>query len=189
LRHPFRLLTGLDPHAQGRTLAATDLELLRRSPLSLLSDVNARDDAIVNELQTRSETTLVDSLRQCTVDRTIIAVGLVGTFEATLANLYGWEQPWNALAGVLGGTGRPNLYDQMRDFYDAVNVLKHGRGRSYDRLLERRDVLSFEVKGPREAFFAEGDVSEVPRLVAADNAFVERCSEIIGEIASVIEAY
>ena len=54
------------------------------------------------------------------------------------------------------------------DFRDAINVLKHGAGRSHDRLLGRGERLDFSVRAQDEPFHDEGDVSEVSTLVRAD---------------------
>ena len=42
------------------------------------------------------------------------------------------------------------------------------------------------MKMPDEAFFAEGDVSEVSTLIEVDDAFVLRCAEVIRDISDVI---
>ena len=71
--------------------------------------------------------------------------------------------------------GRPvsriSLYG-FDQFAAAVNVLKHGRGRSYDWLLSMRETLPFFLKGRDQHFFFEGDVSEPDTLVLVDDAFV-----------------
>ena len=67
-----------------------------------------------------------------------------------------------------------------------MNVLKHGRGRSYERLLARPGEVEFKVKAPDENFFSEGDVSEVGVLIDVDDGFVRRCAAVIEEASAVI---
>ena len=68
-----------------------------------------------------------------------------------------------------------------------INVLKHGRGRSYDALVVKADRLPFRVKRPGEAFFFEGDVSEVATLIEVDDAFVLGCADVIRRVAERVQ--
>jgi hypothetical protein len=68
-----------------------------------------------------------------------------------------------------------------------VNVLKHGRGRSYEKLVAKSVKLPFAVKPPDEAFFEEGDVSEVTSLVEVNPGFVRKCSAVIEEVIAALE--
>jgi hypothetical protein len=74
------------------------------------------------------------------------------------------------------------------DYRLAVNVLKHGRGRSYDQLLARSGEVEFEVKPPKESVVSEGDVSEVGVLIDVDDGFVRRCAAVIEEVSAVIRS-
>jgi hypothetical protein len=67
-----------------------------------------------------------------------------------------------------------------------VNVLKHGRGRSYDALVAEAVTLPFRVKLPEEAFFNEGDVSEVSALIEVDDRFVLLCADVINQVSIVL---
>jgi hypothetical protein len=69
-----------------------------------------------------------------------------------------------------------------------VNVLKHGRGRSYKDLVKKAGSLPFRVKLPGEAFFFEGDVAEVSTLVEVDDAFVKLCAEVIHDVSVAINS-
>jgi hypothetical protein len=74
----------------------------------------------------------------------------------------------------------------MSDFKMAINVLKHGRGRSYNALLAKADSLPFKVKQPTQAFFNEGDVSEISTLIEIDDDLIIGCAEIIRDVSAVI---
>lgn len=75
--------------------------------------------------------------------------------------------------------------EQFCDLQLGINVLKHGRGRSYDALIKKARVLSFKIKLPNELFFSEGDVSEVSTLIDVDHAFLLLCAEVIREVSLV----
>ncbi len=151
--------------------------------LGYVDDVN---DKIAGRLETEASNGLIDGLRTCTIGRSIIAVGLLGVFEALLQQHFGWQNVPADLDNALRGAGQDDLADRLTDNRDAINVLKHGRGRSYERLLSRGDALPFLIKGRGEPFFDEGDVSEVTRLVEADSQFIDASVAIITEIREVL---
>ncbi len=67
-------------------------------------------------------------------------------------------------------------------------MLKHGRGRSYDALVSKASALPFKIKLPTEAFFFEGDVSEISTLIEVDNEFVINCAQVISDVSEVIRS-
>jgi hypothetical protein len=67
-----------------------------------------------------------------------------------------------------------------------MNVLKHGRGRSYDALLNQIDTLPFRIKKPDEGLFFEGDVGEISTLIEVDDRFVLGCVEVVRDVSMVI---
>jgi hypothetical protein len=167
--------------------AISDFELLLRASAILLRQVDEANDEYVKKLQSSASTVFVNGLRTCTMARTLIAVGTVGAFEALLQRQTGWKNAFVELDATLNKRGQADLVERFRDFRDAINVLKHGEGRSYERLLSRREHLPFTVKERDMAFFEEGDVSEVARLIDADGAFIESCIDVIREIMAVID--
>ncbi|WP_146193600.1 hypothetical protein [Sphingosinicella humi] len=116
----------------------------------------------------------------------ILAIGALQAFEGLLQQEKGWTNTFQELDRTLRASGRAELADRFFDYRDAINVLKHGEGRSYDKLVARRDVLPFKVKAKHQAFFEEGDVSEGIRLVEADHVFVRQCSDTIQEIVEAL---
>lgn len=139
-------------------------------------------DEHFDSLKTGSSTIDVNGLRTCSMVMTITAVGLMGTFEAMLQQRTGWTDTYGELNKALRGGGRADLADRMNDVRLAINVLKHGEGSSYEKLLFRRGLLPFPIKGRGEAFFNEGDVSEVGGLVDTRGGFLDGCTELLNEI-------
>lgn len=64
------------------------------------------------------------------------------------------------------------LYDRFDEFIRAINVLKHGEGRSYDALMSKSELLPFGIKLREENFFDEGDFSEIVALIEVNDNFV-----------------
>lgn len=166
--------------------AVSNFEHLLRAPRLISQKVAEVYDKHVKRLGTGASTIDVNGLRTCSMAITIVAVGLMGTFEAMLQGHAGWTDTYRELGKVLRGGGRADLADRMIDYRLAVNVLKHGEGRSYEQLLARRGLLPFPIKGRGEAFFNEGDVSEVGGLVDTRGGFVDDCTELLNEIRSVL---
>jgi hypothetical protein len=88
---------------------------------------------------------------------------------------------------ILDEQGEHELRGRFETYYLAVNVLKHGRGHSYDKLVSRYSALPFLLKLPNESFFFEGDASEISTLVQVDDVFVIGCAEVIRDVSHVIK--
>lgn len=80
---------------------------------------------------------------------------------------------------ILKEKGLAELAERFEIFICAVNVLKHGEGKSYDTLLPKYDTLPFNVKQRDQAFFFEGDVSKVDTLIEVDDEFILNCAKTI----------
>lgn len=107
-------------------------------------------------------------------------------FEAILQDRLECNDGLGEAASILGVAGEATLEQRFNDLRRAINVLKHGRGRSYDALVARADSLSFRIKMPEESFFFEGDVSEVSTLIKVDDAFVLGCADVIRDVSTAI---
>ena len=70
----------------------------------------------------------------------------------------------------------------------AVNVLKHGRGRSYEWLFVRKESLPFVVKARDQHFLLEGDVSEPDTLVFVDDEFILSHADLIESAAGIVQS-
>lgn len=91
-----------------------------------------------------------------------------------------------AVRECLERSGEVDLCNRFSLFVYAINVLKHGRGRSYDALIAICADLPFRIKRPGEDFFSEGDVSEVATLIEVDDRFVRECAGLVVQVANVI---
>jgi hypothetical protein len=120
------------------------------------------------------------------VSGALLAVGMFSMFEASIQDEGEWKvKPFKKLDSFLKNAGQDKLAERFEDYYCAINVLKHGTGSSLKKLLEKGEKLEFKVKSS-EAFFEEGDVSEVDILVDADTKFILGCVEIIEAVSLVL---
>lgn len=168
-------------------MAPSDFELIPLSVGFTLNHALEAQEKVAEALQHSAGTSLVTALRMLTMQCAIVAIGTVSIFESLLQQSYGWKDAFPALDAHLRRHRRGELADRFLDFHDAVNVLKHGRGRSYEKLVAKSAKLPFAVKSPYEAFFEEGDVSEVASLVEVNPEFVRKCSAVIEEVIAALE--
>ena len=147
-----------------------------------LAALNEAYEKVIEALQTSSATRLVKALQMVQLQKAVLAVGMFSMFEAMLQDGLKCTNGFQEAALRLDARGETALRGSFGDLQLAINVLKHGRGRSYDTLVGKANELPFRVKLPDEHFFNEGDVSEVSTLIDIDDAFVRRCAAVIREV-------
>ena len=167
-------------------MAETDLQLLTRCADFTLQHTHSVEEQVMKALESSGATRFVMTLRICRLQRAVLAIGMFSLLESLLKSGMNWEKPFSELGKYLRTHGETTLAETVNDYFLAINTLKHGRGPSHAALLARSN-LEFTVRNEGDFFF-EGDVSEVNVLVDADDQFVRRCAELIGEVASVIQA-
>lgn len=106
-------------------------------------------------------------------------------FEASLQDAFGADG-FEVARKILSEQNEPDAEERFEDVYLAINVLKHGYGRSYKALVAKAESLPFKVKLQGEELFNEGDVAEVRTLVEVDDDFVQRCADVIAEVSGVV---
>lgn len=162
-------------------------ELASRSTSFTLMKLDEAEHEIVEFLQTSAESRHIKNLQMLQLQRVVTAVGLFSIFDAILQDALGCKDGFKEARSILLECGFAELNQEFSDYILAINVLKHGRGRSYDELMARRASLKFEIKAEDEHFFDEGDVSEVSTLIKADTKFVEDCSRVIHEVSEAVQ--
>jgi hypothetical protein len=128
----------------------------------------------------------VVALQMLRLQLAISAVGMFAMFDARLQDCLVCASGFRAANEMLELGGERDLGRRFENYQLAVNVLKHGRGRSYDTLVERSNDLPFRLLLPSESFFEEGDVSEVSTLVEVNDEFVRQCAVLIHEVSTVL---
>lgn len=163
-------------------------DLVQRSSAFSLNALEVARRSVIEELQSSAATPLVKALQMIQLQKAISAVGMFSMFDAILQGQLHCTDGFREAAAMLEAKGEDALRDRFSDLQLAVNVLKHGKGRSYDALVQKADRLPFRIKLPGEAFFNEGDVSEVSTLVEVDDSFVLLCAEVIHAVSVSIQS-
>lgn len=107
-------------------------------------------------------------------------------FEANLQDSLGCKNGFDEARKILDEQGELEMKERFDDLYLAINVLKHGQGRSYNALVAKAKTLPFRMNLPGESFFFEGDVTEVSLLIEVDDSFVQYCGNVISNVSEVI---
>lgn len=161
-------------------------ELVDRSTSFTLKALREAEQRVVDTMRTSAASGLVKSLQMIQLQKAITAVGMFSIFEAMLQDRQAGRNGFTEARRCLEQQGEEALARRFLLFTYAVNVLKHGHGRSYEALLAEGEALPFRLKRPDEHFFFEGDVSEVSMLIQVDDAFVLGCAEIISEVSAAL---
>ena len=161
-------------------------ELVDRCATFTLETLREANERTIEALQTSGATSLVKTLQMIQLQKAILAVGMFSIFEANLQEGLSCSNGFGEAKKILDDEGKLDMKEHFDDLFLAINVLKHGRGRSYDALVAKAEVLPFRIKLPDEPFFFEGDVSEVSTLIEVDDAFVQHCGHVIRDVSEVI---
>jgi hypothetical protein len=163
-------------------------ELVQHSTAYTLTALKAAQHTAIDGLQNSGSTPLVKALQVVELQKVISAVGMFSIFDAILQDELQCTDGFIEAAKLLEAKGEVSLRERFSDVQLAINVLKHGRGRSYEALVKKANALPFRVKLPEQSFFNEGDVSEVSSaLIQVDDAFVLFCAEVIHEVSLAIK--
>jgi hypothetical protein len=164
----------------------TFTELIDRCTVFTLDALREANEKTINSLQTDASTTLVKTLQMIQLQKAILAVGMFSVFEAILQDRLSCKDGFVEANKILDCENEVVLKERFYDLYLAINVLKHGQGRSYDSLVAKAETLNFKVKLPSDTFFCEGDVSEISTLIEVDDRLILGCAEIIREVSDAI---
>lgn len=154
---------------------------------SMFNTANKTWDSAIEELQSGSATRLVLALQVVRFQKSAFVVGMFSMCDAYLQDVLRVVDGFNEATRILLEHGEDELGIRFRYFRAAINVLKHGRGNSYNYLVAHADALPFKVKLPDECFFHEGDVSEICTLVEVDDAFVGNCVDVIRQVTAAVQ--
>lgn len=161
-------------------------ELVYKSTVFSLDILESIEFQSFEELQTSTSTTVVKTLKMIQLNKSIMSIGMFSLFESVLQSRLNCKNGFKEAKKILIESGNMDLNNYFEDFISAINVLKHGKGRSYDKLIKKISLLPFRIKLPDEDFFDEGDISEVETLIEVDNKFVLACAKLIEDILCVV---
>lgn len=157
------------------------IQIVSESTETHIENFNKIEKLVYDEIQNSGSTRLVINLQKMQWERTIFVIGLFSLFEAVIQNELKIEKgsAFKELKRRLEKDRNMELLVRFEEFYYAINVLKHGKGSSYTKLLEKQDSLPFKIITVDSSFRNEGDVSEIETLIYVDDKFLESCLAVI----------
>lgn len=151
--------------------------------LDALASVNSR---VIDELQTRGSSSLVRTLQMVQLQKTILAIGMFSMFDAALQGEVQCEDGFKETKRILEQGNLLVIKDRFENYCRAINVLKHGYGRSYDDLVKSTQKLPFRIRQRGDEFLDEGDVWQIGTLIEVDDDFVRNCADVIREVSEAV---
>ncbi|UCS93944.1 hypothetical protein KZP23_02605 [Echinicola marina] len=128
-------------------------ELIYDGTTHTLKSLQETSMGIFSQLQHSGRTSLVKGLQMINLQKAVLATGMFSIFEADLQRELDCDHGFKEVKKVLLNNGEIELEDRFNKFILAINVLKHGKGKSYDLLVEKSESLPFRIKLPEEYFF------------------------------------
>lgn len=161
-------------------------ELVTRCTAFTLTSLDEVNSKVLKSLETGASTIAVKNLQMIQLQKTILSIGMFSLFESILQDGLGCRNGFDEAKKILIKAGQTEIHEKFTDFLYAINVLKHGRGRSYEALLEKASSLPFRIKLDGESSFEEGDVAEIDTLIEVDDKFVMNCAELIEKVSQIV---
>ena len=157
-------------------------DLIYRSIGFTLNALNEIELKTMDELQAYGSTNAVKNSQMIQLQKVILATGMFSIFEAILQEGLSCSDGFKTAKKILKGSNI-ELYERFDVFESAINILKHGKGKCYNSLVVKAEILPFRIKLPNEDSFFEGDVSEVSTLIEVDDNFVLNCAKLIEDVS------
>lgn len=166
--------------------AHTSWELVVATLKASAASVQRENDEALDRLMDDGSSAVVNAARVSQIRIVMLAVGGFSMLEGILEQTRDWREPFIELDKELRAKGLGSIADEFLVYKMAINVLKHGFGRSYEWLLSREN-LPFRVKNRDESFFEEGDIGEIPGLILVDHFFVHSCASVIEKALTALK--
>ena len=152
-----------------------EIEVLVQTCRAMARRVSDRLESYHQQLTESASTHLLVGVDVCLCECAASAVGCVSLYESRLKKTFGWAVPFKELQEWLSQNNQSALALEVELLVMAINVLKHGEGRSLSTL------QNFAGKLPFDLHLGDGefDVCFQPELISVGPDFVEYCADLI----------
>lgn len=164
-----------------------DIDTLVAAGRSTARQMQAVLDELFEALQTSGATRLLSGVDICHTQLATSSVGVFSIYESRLQSGFGWGNPFDEVMKRVNAAGHCHEAKQFDNYRLAINVLKHGTGKSHNKLLDRHDQLEFEVQKVFGDLNQEGDVCPPSDLVVVSVQFLERCCDLVEQTWKVVK--
>lgn len=163
-------------------------DLIYRCSAFTLENLHQANEKTIEALQTSGSTILVKTIQMIQLQKVIHSIGIFSMFEAILQDELECKNGFVDAKIILQQQNANELYENFIDMELAINILKHGQGRSYNTLIAKNGgTLRRYIKELNEDNFEEGDIANIQTLIEVDDDFVIHCSNTIYEVAETVK--
>jgi hypothetical protein len=164
-------------------------DLINRCTIFTIGTLKEVNDKTIESLQTSGATVLVKTLQMIQLQKTILVIGMFSLYESILQEALNCKNGFTEAKQILQKGDNALVFEDFTDLELAVNVLKHGKGRSYDSLISKNGGTLQNYIKELDDNWEEGDVSEIDTLIKVDDDFILHCSETIEKVSKIINTF
>ncbi|MDO6801952.1 hypothetical protein Q4595_05790 [Wenyingzhuangia sp. 1_MG-2023] len=162
-------------------------ELINLGIKNNLDYLNNVESEVLKELEYSAATILIKNLQSINLQKAIIITGAFSIFESRLQDSLNCNNGFKEVRTLLKAKNKTELKYKFELFYMAINVIKHGKGKSYDRLALEKE-LPFKLIHQSHQSFEEGNISEIHTLIKVDDKFIYDCLDLINKIITLFQS-
>ncbi|ENG5660868.1 hypothetical protein ABUT75_002436 [Flavobacterium psychrophilum] len=165
-------------------------ELILRSSAFLQNTLDEIENKTLNELETNGATIHIKNLQMINLQKAFFFIGVFSYYEALLQERLECKNGLEEAKKILKENGENLLHEKFIELQYVVNVLKHGKGRSYNQLIEKENrKINVIIKELEPEYYDEGSIDEISSLIEVNNEFIDESINLINEFSTVIQKY
>lgn len=165
-------------------------ELILRSSAFLENTLGEVENITLQALETSGATIHIKNLQMISLQKTFFFIGVFSYYEALLQERLECQNGFEEAKRILKENEDNLLLEKFIELQLVVNILKHGKGRSYNQLINKKDrKINVIIKELESEYSEEGNVEEISSLIDVNNDFVENSINLINEFSSALQKY
>ena len=163
-------------------------ELIERCTSFTLHNLAEVQNMTLKALENSASTIHIKNLQMINLQKTFFIVGVFSFYESILQDRLNCRNGFEEAKRILKKNDENLLLEKFTELFSIINVLKHGKGRSYENLIHKNSrKIEIRIKEPEEMFFEEGNVDEISSLIEVNDDLISQAISIINEVSSIIE--
>lgn len=165
-------------------------ELIDRCTSFTLYNLEVVQNEIFEAFKESGATIHIKNLQMINLQKTFFVVGVFSFYESLLQDRLNCDNGFHGVRNILEANSEDILLSKFKELNNIINTLKHGKGRSYQNLIENVNPhFDIKIKQPDEVFFEEGNVDEISALIEVNDEFIIQVVEVINEVTLTIKKH
>lgn len=165
-------------------------ELILRSSAFIQNTLDEVENKTLLALETSGATIHIKNLQMINMQKAFFIIGIFSYYEALLQGSLQSKNGFEEAKKILKNNNENLLLEKFIELQCVVNVLKHGKGRSYSQLIEKENrKINIIIKEFEEEYFNEYNADEISSLIHINNEFIDETVSLINEFSAIIQKY